>query len=165
MANYSFDIESEYDKSELINVVDQARREIDNRYDFKNTATALDWANGEKTALKITGDTRFHIDAVLDILRKKLAARGQSQKVLDTTQESVTTNLKTTLNVPLVRGLDKEKAKIITNLIRDEYPKVKAQIQGETVRIQSPKKDELQLVLNLVKTHEFEFPVIFTNYR
>lgn len=165
MANFSFDIESEYDKSELNNVVDQAQREIANRYDFKGTSAGLEWANGDKTALKITGDSQFHIDSILDIVRKKLGLRGQSQKVLDTSQEPLTSNLKTTLNVPLVHGLDKEKAKKITNLIRDNYPKIKTQIQGEAVRVTSPKKDELQQVINLIKGHDFDFPVNFTNYR
>jgi uncharacterized protein YajQ (UPF0234 family) len=165
MANFSFDIESDYDKSELNNVVDQAQREIDNRYDFKNTSAALEWANGDKTKLKITGDSQFHIDAILDIVRKKLALRGQSQKVLDVSAEPITSNLKTTLEVPLVKGLDKDKAKKVTNLIRDFNPKIKVQIQGEAVRVMSPKKDELQQVINLIKNHEFDFPVIFTNYR
>lgn len=165
MANYSFDIESEYDKSELINVVDQAKREIGNRYDFKNTSTAAEWADGDKTIIKVTGDSQFHIDAVLDILRKKLATRGQSQKVLDTSAEPVTTNLKVTMEVPLVHGLDKDKAKKITKLLKEEFPKVKTQIQGETVRVTSPKRDVLQNVINLVKSKEFDFPVSFTNYR
>ena len=165
MPNFSFDIESTYDKSELNNVFDQAEREMANRYDFKNTSADLEWANSDKTALKITGDTQFHIDAILDILRKKLALRGQSQKVLDTSGEAITTNLKTTLNVPLISGLDKDKAKKITNLVRDFNPKIKVQVQGESVRVMSPKKDELQTVINLVKSHEFDFPIVFTNYR
>lgn len=166
MANYSFDIESEYDKSEMNNVVDQAQREITNRYDFKNTNAALEWKTTDKQSLLITGDTRFQIDAIIDILRKKLALRGQSQKCIDVSSEPTTNNLKMSLTVPLVRGLDQAKAKTITSLIRDEYPKIKTQVQGETVRVMSPKKDELQLVINLLKTHdEFDFPIIFTNYR
>jgi uncharacterized protein YajQ (UPF0234 family) len=165
MANYSFDIESDYDKSELNNVVDQAKREINNRYDLKGTSASLDWANSDKTALKVVGDSQFHIDSILDIVRKKLALRGQSQKVLDTSSEPISSNLKITQEIKLVKGLDQEKAKKITNLIRDNYPKVKAQVMGEAVRITSPKKDELQQVINLIKTTEFDFPIIFTNYR
>jgi cyclic-di-GMP-binding protein len=162
---FSFDIVSDYDKSELNNVVDQSLREIQNRYDLKGTAASLDWADSDKTSLKITGDTDFHIDAILDIVRKKLAIRGQSQKVLDTSKEPTVSNLKTTKIVPLKKGLDQEKAKKITSLIRDNYPKVKTQIQGEEVRVTSPKKDELQAVMNIINEQNFDFPVEFTNYR
>ena len=165
MALFSFDLESEYDKSEMNNVVDQAQREIVNRYDFKNTTAQLSWKNDDKQALLINGDTQFQLDAIIEIIRKKLALRGQSQKCLDVSAEPTTNNLRMSLTVPLVRGLDQAKAKAITSLVREHYPKVKTQIQGETVRIMSAKKDELQNVITLLKTHEFDFPIIFTNYR
>lgn len=165
MAGFSFDIVSDYDKSELINVVDQAKREIANRYDFKGTKAGLEWSDNDKTSLKITGDTEFHIDAILDIIRKKLAIRGQSQKVLDTTQEATTTNLKMTKVITLKKGLDQEKAKKITAIIRENFPKVKPQIQGDEVRVNSAKKDELQAVITLLKEQDFDFPIEFTNYR
>ena len=94
-SNFSFDIVSDYDKGELNNVYDQTQREIQNRYDFKGTKARLEWFDSERTAFKITGDSDFHIDAILDIIRKKLAAREQSQKVLDVSKESTTTNLQT----------------------------------------------------------------------
>ncbi|HPW48347.1 MAG TPA: YajQ family cyclic di-GMP-binding protein [Candidatus Saccharibacteria bacterium] len=162
---FSFDIVSDYDKGELNNVYEQARREIINRYDFKGTKAKLEWLDQNQNAFKITGDSDFHIEAILDIIRKKLAVRGQSQKVLDTSKESTTTNLQTLKIVPLKRGLDQEKAKKINGLIRDNFPKVKTQIQGEELRVMSPKKDELQAVMSLIKSQEFDFPVNFTNYR
>jgi uncharacterized protein YajQ (UPF0234 family) len=165
MAVFSFDIVSDYDKSELNNVVDQAQRELSNRYDLKGTKAALDWVDGDKNSLKITGDNDFHIDAILDIVRKKIAIRGQSQKTLDTTKEATTTNLQTIKIVPLKKGLDQEKAKKITALIREQLPKVKTQIQGDEVRVMSPKKDELQSVMTLLKSQDFDFPIDFTNYR
>jgi len=165
MAQFSFDIVSDYDKSELNNVVDQAQRELANRYDLKGTKAALDWSDNDKVALKITGDSDFHIDAILDIVRKKLATRGQSQKVLDTTKDATTTNLQTIKIVPLKKGLDQEKAKKITALIREQQPKVKTQIQGDEVRVISPKKDELQTVMTLLRSQDFDFPIDFTNYR
>jgi uncharacterized protein YajQ (UPF0234 family) len=165
MALFSFDIVSDYDKSELNNVVDQSQRELANRYDFKGTKAALYWADGDKTSLKITGDSVFHIDAIIDIVRKKLATRGQSQKVLDTSKEPTTTNLQVFKIVPLKKGLDQEKAKKITAVIREELPKVKTQIQGEEVRVMSPKKDELQSVMQLLNAQDFDFPLSFTNYR
>lgn len=165
MAQFSFDIVSEYDKAEMNNVFDQAQREIASRYDFKGTPAELEWLNSEKTGLKVTGNGDWQIDAILDIVRKKLAARGQSQKVLDVSKETVTSNLKTTKEVPFIQGLDQDKAKQITKLVRDELPKVKTQIQGETVRVMSSKKDELQAVMQLIKSKDFDFPLNFTNYR
>lgn len=165
MANFSFDIVSEYDKAEMNNVFDQSQREIDNRYDFKGTPAELEWSNNDKTGLKVTGNGDWQIDAILDIVRKKLAARDQSQKVLDTTKESVTSNLKTTKEVPFKQGLDQEKAKKITALIREQYPKVKSQIQGDAVRVTSGSKDDLQAVMQLLRGQDFDFPINFTNYR
>jgi len=165
MAQFSFDIVSDYDKSELNNVIDQAQRELDNRYDFKGTRAALEWADSDKTSFKLTGDSEFHIDAILDIIRKKLAIRGQSQKVLDTSKEPTTTNLQVTKVIPLKKGLDQDKAKKITALIREQLPKVKTQIQGTEVRVMSPKKDELQEVMTLLRSQDFDFPIDFTNYR
>ena len=165
MANFSFDIVSDYDKAELNNVVDQAKREIANRYDLKDTKASLEWVDDTKTSLKVIGENDFHLDAILDIVRKKLATREQSQKVLDTSKEPTTNNFQMTKIVPLKRGLTQEKAKKITSLIRDNYPKVKSQIQGEEVRVTSAKKDELQAVMNLLRQQNYDFPLQFTNYR
>jgi cyclic-di-GMP-binding protein len=165
MANFSFDIESDYDKAEMNNVFDQVQREITSRYDFKGTPAEIDWINGDKTGFKVTGNGEWQIEAIVDIVRKKLAARNQSQKVLDTTKEITESNLKATQEVPFKQGLDQEKAKKITKLIRDEYPKAKTQIQGDVVRVTSAKKDELQDIMQLIRTQDFDFPVNFTNFR
>lgn len=165
MATFSFDIVSEYDKAEMNNVFDQARREIENRYDFKGTPAGLEWLNTEKTGLKVTGNGEWQIDAILDIVRKKLASRDQSQKVLDTSREATVANLKTTQEVPFKQGLDQDKAKQITKLIRDTYPKAKTQIQGDAVRVTSGSKDDLQAIIQLLRGHDFDFPLNFTNYR
>lgn len=165
MANFSFDIVSDYDKAEMNNVFDQAKRELANRYDLKGTQAGLEWLDGDKTGLVITGDHDYHIEAVLDIVRKKLALRNQSQKVLDTSGEVTVSNLKASQQVPFKKGLKAENAKKITSLIREHYPKVKPQIQGEEIRVTSPKKDELQAVMQLVRAQDFDFPIEFTNFR
>lgn len=165
MAQFSFDIVSDYDKAEMNNVFDQTQREMANRYDFKGTPAAVEWLNDDKTGLKITGNGDWQIDAILDIVRKKLAARGQSQKVLDTSRGAAVANLKTTKEVPFIQGLDQEKAKKITSLIRDSHPKVKTQIQGAEIRVTGSSKDELQAVMQLLRGHDFDFPLSFTNYR
>lgn len=164
MAFFSFDVVSRYDKAEMNNVFEQSQREITNRYDFKNTPAALEWL-GDKTGFKIIGAGEWQLEAVLDIVRKKLASRGLSSKVFDLSKPVVESNLKASQEIPFISGLDQDKAKQITKLLREKLPKVKAQIQGETVRISSVKKDELQAAMQLVKNYDFNFPLEFTNYR
>ena len=165
MANFSFDVVSEYDKAEMNNVFDQSMREMAARYDFKGTPAQIEWLNGDKTGLKLTGNGEWQIDAILDIVRKKLAARNQSQKVLDTTKDITESNMKSTKEVPFKQGLDQEKAKKITALIREKFPKVKPQIQGDAVRVMSSSKDDLQGVMQVLRVQDFDFPVSFTNFR
>ncbi|MDB5184637.1 MAG: hypothetical protein JWN38_445 [Candidatus Saccharibacteria bacterium] len=164
MANFSFDAVSDYDKAELNNVFDQAQREITSRYDFKGTPAAIEWLD-DKNGLKLTGNGEWQIEAILDIIRKKLAAREQSQKLLDTTREPVESNMKTTKEVTFKKGLDQDKAKKVTSLIRDKFPKVKTQIQGDLVRVTSTSKDDLQQVMQALRAADFDFPLSFTNYR
>jgi len=164
MPTFSFDIVSTYDKAEMNNVFLQTEKEIDNRFDFKGTPAAIEWI-GDKTGLKITGAGDWQIENIIDILRKKLAARNQSSKSLDLTKDIVTANLKSTKEIPFVAGLTQDKAKEITLLIREKAPKAKGLIQGDAVRVTSASKDELQNVMRLVQSSEFEFPVNFENYR
>ncbi|MEQ1665805.1 MAG: YajQ family cyclic di-GMP-binding protein [Bdellovibrionales bacterium] len=165
MPTFSFDIVSDYDKAEMNNVVEQSKKEISSRYDFKGTPAELDWLDSDKTGLKIIGNGDYQIDAIIDIVRKKLATRGLSQKVLDVTKESTITNLKTTKEVAFKKGISSENAKKVTSLIRENYPKVKPQIQGEEIRVTSAKKDELQAVMTLLREAAFDFPLDFTNFR
>jgi hypothetical protein len=164
MATFSFDIVSDYDKAELNNVYDQTQRELQSRYDFKGTPAAVEWLD-DKQGFKITGNGDWQIEAILDIVRKKIAARGQSQKLLDTSKEITESNLRATKEVPFKQGLDQDKAKKITSRIRDSFPKVKAQIQGQEVRVSSGSKDELQAIMQLLREADFDFPISFTNFR
>jgi uncharacterized protein YajQ (UPF0234 family) len=164
MANFSFDIISEYDKAEMNNVFAATQKEIINRYDFKGTPAEIDWLD-DKTGFKIIGANDWQIESIIDIIRKKLASREQSSKTLDLTKEVVTSNLKATKQVPFVAGLDQDKAKQITKLLREQLPKVKAQIQGESVRVISNSKDELQSAMQLIRSSDFNFPIGFNNFR
>lgn len=164
MATFSFDIVSEYDKAEVNNVFMAVEKEISSRYDFKGTPAALEWM-GDKVGFKITGNSAWQLESITDIIRKHLISRGQSSKILDLTKEPVEANLKTTQEIPFIQGLDQDKAKMITKLLRDEMPKLKASIQGEAVRVSSGSKDDLQKAMSLVKGQDFDFPVNFTNYR
>jgi len=163
--DFSFDIESDYDISELDNAIDQARREITQRYDFKGTPAELDYISGERKGIKIIGQSQYQLDAILDMLRQKLAKRGVSQKVISPTSPATQQGMVMVWELPFQRGLDQDKAKKITKLLRDTYPKAKAQIQGDTVRVTSADKDVLQAIISLIKEQDYDFPVEFTNYR
>ena len=164
MATYSFDIVSEYDKAEMNNVFALVQKEISNRYDFKGTPAEIDWL-GDKIGFKIIGSNEWQIDSIIDIIRKKLASREQSSKILDLSKIIATSNMKSTKEVPFIDGLDQEKAKKLTKLIRDEFPQIKPQIQGEAVQVVGSSKDNLQNVMQLIKAHDLNFPVTFNNYR
>lgn len=164
MPTFSFDIVSTYDKAEMTNVFMQTEKEIKNRYDFKGTPAAVEWI-GDKTGIKITGVGDWQVENIVDILRKKLAARNQSSKSLNLENEIVTTNLKATKEITFVEGLTQEKAKIITALIREKAPKAKGLIQGDLVRVTSSSKDELQNVMQIIQAEDLDFPTNFENYR
>lgn len=164
MANFSFDIVSDYDKAEINNVFMQAGREIANRYDFKGTPADLEWL-GDKDGITVTGNSDMQLEAIIDIFRRGLINRGQSTKVLDLSKEPVTSNLKMVKEIPFVAGLDSDKAKSVTKVIRDAFPKVKPVIQGDAIRVTSSSKDDLQKVMQLLRDTEFDFPLSFTNYR
>ena len=164
MPTFSFDIVSDYDKAEMNNVFAGVEKDIANRYDFKGTPAAIEWL-GDKTGFKLTGAGEWQLDAVLDIVRKKLASRDQSSKVLDLSKTPVESNLKATWEIPFKQRLAQDKAKQITALLREEVPKVKAQIQGDAVRVIGSSKDELQKAIMAVKAKDFDIPLQFTNYR
>ena len=164
MPSFSFDIVSEVDKAEMNNVFTQAEKEIATRYDFRGTSAAIEWL-GDKKGLKLTGDSEWQVEAVLDIIRKKLAAREQSSKALDLSKEKVVANLKTTWEIPFKEGLDKDFAKKIAADIRAEASKAKPQIQGDAVRVTSTSKDELQNVIALIRGKDYDMALQFINYR
>ncbi len=164
MATFSFDIVSTYDKAEINNVYQQVQREITTRYDLRGTPAAVEWL-GDKTGFVVIAAHDMHRESILDIIRRALTSRQQSSKILDLTKEPVQGNMQLKQDIPFIAGLDQEKAKSVTKLIRDEFPKVKTQIQGEEIRVQSSSKDDLQRVIQLVQGHDFDFPISFTNYR
>lgn len=164
MATFSFDIVSEYDKAEINNVFALVQKDMSNRYDFKGTPAEIDWMDN-KSGFKVIGSNEWQIDSIIDIIRKKLASRDQSSKVLDLTKTINESNMRATKEIPFVSGLDQDKAKKITKLLRDSMPKLKAQIQGEAVRVISNSKDELQSAMQIIKSADFDFPISFTNYR
>ena len=164
MATFSFDIVSDYDKAEMNNMFAQSEKEIASRYDFKGTPAELEWLK-DKEGIKVTGANEWQVDAVLDIVRKKLAAREVSSKVLNLDSEIIESNLKATKEIPFKKGLAQENAKLIAKTIREEFKKAKPQIQGDELRVSSASKDELQQVMTRVKQLDIDVPLQFVNFR
>ncbi len=164
MANFSFDVVSTYDKAEMNNAFEQTEREIENRYDFKGTTAAVEWL-GDKTGIKLIADSKWQIEQVLDVFRKKLASRGMTSKVLDLSNEIHEANMRAWQDVPFIDGLTQDKAKAVSKIIRDAFPKAKPSIQGDAVRVISSSKDELQGVMAALKAADLDYPLSFTNYR
>ena len=164
MSSFSFDIVSDFDIAEMNNVFSQTEKEINNRYDFKGTSAAIEWMT-DKSGFKIIGNNQWQLDAVLDIIRKKLSTRQQSAKILDLSKKPIENNLKSTWEIPFKQGLSQDNAKIITAELRTNLPKLKSQIQGDTVRVNSSSKDELQKAISLLNSKDFDFPLDFINYR
>lgn len=164
MGTFSFDIVSDYDKAEMNNVFAQSEKEIASRYDFKGTPAGLEWLK-DKEGIKAIGSNEWQVEAVLDIVRKKLAAREVSSKVLDLSKEVHESNLQATKEVPFKKGLSQDNAKLIAKTIREEFKKAKPQIQGDELRVSSASKDELQQVMTRVKQLEIDVPLQFVNFR
>ena len=163
MADSSFDIVSKLDRQEVDNALGQAAREVATRFDFKGPGATIEW-KGEK-AIEITASADDRATAVLDVFKDKLVKRGVSLKVLDAS-EVRQSGQQSKIDIALKEGITTEDAKKIGKLIRDEGPKgVKAQVQGDELRVSSKKRDDLQAVQRLVKEQDYDFAVQFTNYR
>lgn len=162
--DFSFDVVSDFDAAEMTNAVDQTQRELATRFDFKGTAAGLEFADG-KSGMVIEGDSDNQARAVLDVLQGKLIKRGIDLKVLDLTGQPQPSGQIVRWNIPFKKGLDQEKAKRVSKLVRDTAPKAKAQIQGDAVRVSSTSKDDLQAVITALKSADFDFPLEFQNYR
>ncbi|MCW2765989.1 MAG: hypothetical protein JWO11_1948 [Nocardioides sp.] len=163
MADSSFDIVSKIDRQEVDNALGQTAREIATRFDFKGTGATIEW-QGE-AAIEISASADDRASAVLDVFKDKLIKRNQSLKILDASDPRAS-GRESKISIALKEGISSEDAKKITKLIRDEGPKgVKAQIQGDELRVSSKKRDDLQAVIALVNAQDLDFAVQFTNRR
>jgi hypothetical protein len=159
----SFDIVSKIDHQEADNALNQAARELTQRFDFKNTGASISWQGDN--AVEISANAEERALAVLDVFKDKLVKRGISLKALDA-GEPRQSGKEVKIAATLSDGITQEQAKKVSKLIRDEGPKgVKVQIQGDELRVSSKKKDDLQAVQALVKGADLDFAVQFTNYR
>ena len=162
MADSSFDVVSKIDRMELDNAINQAIREIDTRFDFKNTGTSVELA-GE--AIKIEAGTEERAKAALEVVKEKMIKRGVSLKHLDSGEPQLSGKIYK-IGCTLKEGISTENAKKIAKKIRDEGPKsVKTQIQGDELRVTSKSRDDLQETMAMVKDGGWDFAVQFTNFR
>jgi cyclic-di-GMP-binding protein len=163
MADSSFDIVSKFDRQEVDNALNQAAKELSTRFDFRGTDTTIAWKGEE--AVELTSSTEERIKAAVDVFKEKLVRRDISMKAFDAGDPQPSGK---TFKVTgtLKQGIDSENAKKITKLIRDDGPKgVKAQIQGDEIRVSSKKRDDLQAVQALLRGADLEVALQFVNYR
>jgi uncharacterized protein YajQ (UPF0234 family) len=145
------------------NALNQAQRELTQRFDFKNTGAKIEWSGED--GIEITANAEDRARAVLEVFKEKLVKRNQSLKILEP-GEPRQSGRDSKLSVALKEGISQEQAKKIGKLIRDDGPKgVKVQVQGDELRVTSKKRDDLQSVIALVKGQDYDFAVQFTNYR
>ena len=162
MADSSFDIVSKVDHQEADNALQQARKEVEQRYDFKGTGASIEWS-GEAVLIKANSEERAK--AVLDVFQSKLIKRGISLKSLES-GEPQASGKEYRITSTIKDGISSENAKKISKIIRDEGPKsVKSQIQGDELRVQSKSRDDLQEVQRLLKAADLEVDLQFINYR
>ncbi|MBO0801939.1 MAG: YajQ family cyclic di-GMP-binding protein [Nocardiopsaceae bacterium] len=162
-AESSFDIVSKIDRQEADNALNQAAKEIGNRFDFRGTGASIAWSG--ESGVEIRANSEERAKAVLDVFKERLVKRGVSLKHLDV-PDPKPSGKEYRIPVALKEGISQENAKKVSKIIRDEGPKgVRAQVQGEELRVSSKKKDDLQAVISLLKSKDFDFALQFTNYR
>lgn len=160
----SFDIVSEVNLQEVDNAVNQALKEILQRYDFKGIPTTIEFQQKEKQIVLSTGND-FHLKSVVDILQNKMVKRGIHLKALQYGKPQEASGGSVRQEVKLLIGIDKEHAKEIVKMIKDSKLKVQAQIMEDQVRVAGKNKDDLQSVMQLLRAKDFPFAMQFTNYR
>ncbi|HMG62925.1 MAG TPA: YajQ family cyclic di-GMP-binding protein [Streptosporangiaceae bacterium] len=162
-AESSFDIVSKIDHQEVDNALNQTVKEIGTRFDFRGVGASIAWSGDQ--GVEIKANTEERASAVLDVFKDKLVRRQVSLKVLDAGEPKLS-GKEYRLSVSLKEGISQDDAKKIAKIIRDEGPKgIRAQVQGDELRVSAKKKDDLQDAIALLKGREFDFALQFTNYR
>jgi uncharacterized protein YajQ (UPF0234 family) len=160
--NSSFDIVSQIDMQELDNALNQTRKEISQRYDFRGSSASIELVDD---ALKLTAEDDYKLGAILDILRQRMAKRGISLRCLEPGKIEPAAKGTVRQSVALKQGIDKETAKKITSAIKASKIKVTTQQMDNQIRVSGPKKDDLQAVIQLVRSQDFGIDVQFINMR
>ena len=162
--NFSFDIVSDFDRQELVNTLDQVKREISQRYDLKGTETIVEL---EKESLFIITNSELTLNSVIDIIRQKATKRKLSLKIFDFESIEVISGNRVKQNIKLIKGLDQEIAKKISKELRNNIKKINVSIQGDSLRVASKSKNDLQLAIGMMNSFEekFQIPLQTNNYR
>ena len=162
--NFSFDVVSDFDRQELVNTLDQVKREISQRYDLKGTDTKIEL---EKESIFIITNSELTLNSVIDILRQKATKRKLSLKIFDFESIEVISGNRVKQNIKLIRGLDQEIAKKISKELRNNIKKINVSIQGDSLRVASKSKNDLQLAIGMMNGFEekFQIPLQTNNYR
>jgi cyclic-di-GMP-binding protein len=159
----SFDIVSKIDRQEADNALNQAAKEISTRFDFRNVGASIAWSG--ENAVEIRANSEERASAILDVFKERLVKRSISLKHLDAAEPKVS-GKEYRIAIAIKEGITQENAKKVSKIIRDEGPKgVKAQVQGEELRVSSKSRDDLQSVISLLKGKDFDFALQFVNYR
>jgi hypothetical protein len=164
MADASFDVVSKVDRQEVDNALNQAAKEVAQRYDFKGTGASINWSGDDNVVITANSDER--VKAVLEVFKERLIKRQISLKALDYTEPQAAGGNTSRLPVGIRQGIDAEKARTIVKKVKAEGPKgVHVAVQGETVRVSGKKRDDLQAVIALLKGSDVGIPLQFENYR
>jgi uncharacterized protein YajQ (UPF0234 family) len=159
----SFDIVSKIDRQEADNALNQAAKEISTRFDFRNVGASIAWTG--ENAVEIRANSEERASAILDVFKEKLVKRSISLKHLDAAEPKIS-GKEYRIAIAMKEGITQDNAKKVSKIIRDEGPKgVKAQVQGEELRVSSKSRDDLQAVISLLKGKDFDFALQFVNYR
>ncbi|MGH2486340.1 MAG: YajQ family cyclic di-GMP-binding protein [Ktedonobacterales bacterium] len=161
-AENSFDVVSQFDAQELHNALDQTRREVNTRYDLKDTKTEI---TEDKQGITILTASEFTLKSVYDVLQSKLVKRQLSLKILKPGKIETAGGGMVRQTFEFQQGISQDLAREITKLIRDNAPKVKSQVQGDAVRVTAKSRDDLQAVIVLLKGKDYPVPLQFDNYR
>ena len=161
-ADSSFDVVSDFDQQELVNALDQARREIATRYDFKGSKVAYELG---RDAIVLTADDEYRAGAAKDLLESKAVRRNLSLKIFEWGKVEPAGGGTVRQEIQLKRGLSSEQAKELSKRIRDQFPKTKPTIQGDAVRVSAKSKDELQAVISDLRALDYPVALQFQNYR
>ena len=162
--NFSFDVVSDFDRQELVNTLDQVKREISQRYDLKGTDTTVEL---EKESIFIFTNSELTLNSVIDIIRQKATKRKLSLKIFDFESIEVISGNRVKQNIKLIKGLDQEIAKKISKELRNNIKKINVSIQGDSLRVASKSKNDLQLAIGMMNSFEekFQIPLQTNNYR
>ncbi|MFA7685339.1 MAG: YajQ family cyclic di-GMP-binding protein [Candidatus Gracilibacteria bacterium] len=162
-SQHSMDIVVKFDKQELTNAIEQAKKEALNRYDLKDAQIEIELNDDD---IKLVATSDMHLESVYGLIVKKMAGRGLSHKILDRQKIEQAGGMKVRQHIKIVKALDQETAKELSKKIREPFPKAKPVIQGDTLRVTSGSIDELQAIMGMLQKDEtIKVPLEFTNYR